>query len=218
MHTPQKATIIMIGGLSSSGKTSTAKALQAALAAQNKPFVHLPIDEFIGLLPPEWFNPDTSKDIKQNPDGIVLKRVDDEKGPKVIIELGPIGMKLGQAYLPVVATIASYGSDIIIDGVFSTPYLLGAVKLFSNYRVYCISIRCPLEITEMRERQRGAIGGFIGLSRGYAETSDVHRHSHYDLLVDTSSKTPEQAAQEILEFTMQECEPQALKKLLQATK
>lgn len=213
MHT-SVVTIIIISGLSSSGKTSTAKAVQRALAEQNKPYVHLAIDEFVGLLPAEWCNFDTSKDIAQNPDGIVLKRTDDEKGPRVNIELGPVGMNLVMAYMPVVATIARYGSNIIIDGVFGTQYLAEAAKQFKDFRVYTIAVRCPFEIVEQRERSRGAIGGFIGLARGYTKTSDVHTHTHYDLLVDTSVLSPEQAAQKIVEFMEQEAEPQALKKLL----
>jgi chloramphenicol 3-O phosphotransferase len=207
-------TIILIGGISSSGKTTTAKALQKALAKQNKPFVHLPIDTFVGLLPPEWFNPDASKKNPQNPDGIVFKRVDDEKGPKVVIELGPVGMNLVRAYMPVVATIAAYGLNIIIDGVFSTGYLQEAAKHFGDFRVYCIGIRCPLEVVEDRERSRGAVGGIIGLARGYTETSDAHTHTHYDLLVDTHTLTPEQAAQKIIEFMAYDDEPQALNKLI----
>lgn len=208
-----ETTIILIGGISSSGKTTTAKALQKALAKENRPFVHVPIDEFVGLLPPEWFNPDVSKKIPQNPDGIVLKRVDDDKGPKVVLELGPVGMNLVMAYMPVVATIASYGSNIIIDGVFSTGYLQEAAKHFGDFRVYCIGIRCPLEVVVERERSRGAIGSIIGLARGYTETSDAHIHTHYDLLVDTHTLTPEQAAQKIIEFMATQDEPQALNKL-----
>lgn len=212
MHT-DTATIIVISGISSSGKTSTAKALQAALAKQHKPYVHLPIDEFVSLLPPEWCNLDASKKIAQNPDGIVLKRTDDVKGPRVAIELGPVGMNLVMAYMPVVATIVRYGSNIIIDGVFGTPYLQEAAKHFKDFRVYCVGIRCPLDIVEERERSRGAIGGFIGLARGYTETSDVHIHHHYDVLVDTSVLSPGQAAHKVVEFMEQEPEPQALKKL-----
>lgn len=213
MNTTIQSTIVLIGGISSSGKTSTARALQAALAKKNKPFVHVPIDEFVGFLPSEWFNPDVSKDIPQNSDGIVLKRVDDQNGPKVIIDLGPVGMKLVQAYMPVVTTIASYGSNIIIDGVFSTGYLQEAAKHFAPYRVYCIGIRCPMDIVEQRERSRGAIGGIIGLARGYQETTDAHTHTHYDLLVDTSKQSAQEAAQEIIEFMEREVEPMVLRKL-----
>ncbi len=211
MHT--QSTIILISGISSSGKTSTATALQRTLAVQNKPFVHLPIHTFVSLLPTKWFNwsnPDVNKPIAQNPEGIVFKRVDDDKG--VSIELGPVGIRLLQAYMPIVAIIASYGSHIIIDGVFNTSYLHEAAKHFANYRVYCIGIRCPLSIVEERERSRGAIGGIIGLARGYTQTSDAHTHNHYDLLVDTSTVTAEQAAQEIIEYMERVDEPQALKK------
>ncbi|MGE0009938.1 MAG: zeta toxin family protein [Candidatus Babeliales bacterium] len=212
MHT-KKPTIIILSGISSSGKTTTAKALQSALAKQNNPYVHLPIDGFVGLLPPEWCNFNASEEIKQNPDGIVLNRIDDAEGPKVAIELGKVGMNLVMAYMPVIATIASYGTNVIIDGVFGTPYLGEAAKHFKDFKVYCIAVRCPLEIVEERERSRGAIGGFIGLARWYTETSDVHTHAHYDFLVDTSVLTPEKAAQQIVDFIKQEHEPQALKNL-----
>ncbi len=214
MNRPTKPTIVLLSGISSSGKTSTAKALQEVLAEQHKPYVHLAIDDFVSLLPSQWCNLDASKKIIQNPDGIVLKRTDDEKGPCINIELGSVGMNLVMAYMPVVATIARYGSNIIIDGVFGTPYLHEAAKQFKDFRVYTIAVRCPLEIVEDRERSRGAFGGFIGLARGYTETSDVHTHPHYDFLVDTSALTPEQAAQQIVAFMEQEHEPQALKKLL----
>jgi len=58
-----------------------------------------------------------------------------------------------------------------------------------------------LEITTAREAARGvANGGYIGLSRWYAEETDANSHELYDFRVDTSSKSPPVVAQEIYDF------------------
>src|SRR5690606_35835197 len=48
---PSKPTIIIIQGCSSSGKSSTAQELQNLYANDNKPFVYLPMDNFLSFLP-----------------------------------------------------------------------------------------------------------------------------------------------------------------------
>ena len=61
MNNPQAATIVLLNGTSSAGKTSIAKALQRVM---DTPYLHVPIDSFEDMMPerdifgepgsPEW--------------------------------------------------------------------------------------------------------------------------------------------------------------------
>ncbi len=209
-------TIILISGISSSGKTSVAIALQEIFAKKDKnPYIHLPIDSFVNMLPNQWFCLDANANIERLESGISFIKDDDENGPRTKIHVGPVGMQLISAFFPTLNIIASNGNNIISDGVFNSDFLRIAARELQSFRVYSIGIECPLEITQEREKKRGASnGGYIGLSRWYFETSDVHSHEHYDFKVSTADKTPHEAAQDIYNF-IRNNEPIASKKLLQ---
>lgn len=194
-------TIILIGGLSSSGKTSVALELQKLFAAQSVAYLHLPIDAFMQFLPEQWFCMDASAKINRQEAGVTFIDQDDAKGPKTKIQVGPVAMQVLGCYFPTLKLLASQGNNIITDAVFNSDFLKYGMQQLERCRVYSIGIRCPLAITQQREAKRGAAdGGYIGLSRWYAEETDSNTHELCDFIVDTSNKSPHEAAQEIFEF------------------
>lgn len=210
----EQGTIILIGGLSSSGKTSVARELQTLFAQKDqRPFVHTPIDLFMSMLPEQWFSMNAQATIERYTSGVVFIDQQDEQGPKTKIQVGEVAMQLLSAYFPTLKLLASQGNNIISDAVFNSDFLRVAAHELAGFRVYSIGIVCPLEITQEREKKRGATdGGYIGLSRWYFEETDTHRHDYYDFSVDTSCNTPQEAAQKIYDFIARE-EPVALKRL-----
>jgi chloramphenicol 3-O-phosphotransferase len=194
-------TIILIGGLSSSGKTSIARELQKLFAQQSVAYLHMPIDAFMQFLPEQWFCIDATSHIDRQDSGITFIDQRDEKGLKTKIAIGPVAMHLISAYFPTIKILALRGNNVISDAAFSSDFLKYGMQELAGLRVYSISIRCPLEITQAREIARGAQnGGYIGLSRWYAEETDANTHELYDFMVDSSHKSPQELALEIYNF------------------
>lgn len=81
------------------------------------------------------------------------------------------------------AALASIGNDLIIDDViFDRRVLQIAVRTLLPFHVLFVGVRCPLEIAEQRERERG--DRMEGLAR--FQYPLVHSHGIYDFEVDTS--------------------------------
>jgi chloramphenicol 3-O phosphotransferase len=165
-----KGHIIFLNGTSSSGKTTIAKALQENLS---EPYMRLLVDDFIDMYP-QWL-------------------------------WGPKGGK--EAYLRIlpaiisglygcVAALASSGNNIVLDHVLQEKeWLKECVEKWVGLEVLFVGVKCPLEIAEQREKERGDRN--IGTARYQIER--VHIHELYDLEVDTSVLTVEQCVSKIVE-------------------
>lgn len=196
-----QGTIVLIGGLSSSGKTSVARALQALFAQESVAYLHMPIDAFMQFLPEQWFCVNAASAIAREESGILFINQEDAKGAKTKIHVGPVAMQLLACYFPTLKLLAFQGNNVISDAVFNSDFLTSGISHLAGCRVFSICLRCPLEVTQQREAGRGsANGGYIGLSRWYAEETDANTHQLCDLSIDTSSKSPQEAAREIFEF------------------
>jgi chloramphenicol 3-O phosphotransferase len=79
--------------------------------------------------------------------------------------------------------------------------------LFADKPAYLIGIHCPLEILEERERNRK--NRTLGQAR--AQFDVIHKYCVYDLVVDTSTSTPDACAAQIVERL--QSPPDAFKKL-----
>lgn len=92
---------------------------------------------------------------------------------------------------PSLAVLAAHGNNLIIDDVFGGGQVRNYAEAFTGFDVLFVGVRCSLPILEARERARGdrQIGTAQGLERM------CHAHGLYDLEVDTSLYSPEQAAQ-----------------------
>lgn len=177
-----KPFVIILNGVGSVGKTSTAKALQQAV---QQPLLHLSMDAFLEMLPPQMFG---------HPDGFVFETVDDGGKPSVIIHSGPVLARLMSGMRHAVAAMAQQGNSIVVDDVMlgdgeADDYR----RLLGGFDVRVVGLFAPLEVLERRERERGDRA--IGLARWQYER--VHRGVTYDLEIDTTQMTPDAAAQTI---------------------
>ncbi len=70
--------VIILNGVGSVGKSTTARALQKITA---QPFLHVAMDAFLDMLPEAMFG---------DPDGLVFETIQDQGKPSVAIRTGPI--------------------------------------------------------------------------------------------------------------------------------
>jgi chloramphenicol 3-O phosphotransferase len=159
--------VVVLNGGSSSGKTSIGRCLQELLP---RPWLLLGVDDLIGVAPPSL--------VSYGPGGTVV--------------LGDQWRALEAAWSRGVAAMARAGAGVIVDDVF----LDGAIsqRRTSDYleglEVLWVGVRCAPEVAEARERERGDRPA--GMAAGQAEA--VHRGVVYDLVLDSSSASPEDCA------------------------
>jgi chloramphenicol 3-O phosphotransferase len=180
--------IIVLNGTSSSGKSTLARALQAALP---DPWLVVGIDTYVFALPKRYLDqPGWSE---------VFRYVRDDgatEGP-FRIQTGPIGQRLIRGMHRSIAALASAGLDVIVDHVvLEAGWLDDARERWVGLDWWLVGVRCPLEVVEQRERDRRD----RTLGQAAAQYAVIHAHGvPYDVEVDTSIQTPEDAAGRIVE-------------------
>jgi len=155
----KKGQIIFLNGTSSCGKTTIAKALQEKLA---EPYMYVSVDDFFHMYPEKYLNP-TNQD-----EAIILAQLI----PAVV-----------SGFHRSIASLAQSGNNILVDHVLQeNGWLTECVENWVGLEVLFVGLKCPLEITEQREKERGDRN--IGTARYQFER--VHAHGLYDIEVDTS--------------------------------
>ena len=115
-----------------------------------------------------------------------------QKGVK--IETGSVFKQLISGMHHSIVSLASSGNNVIFDHVLlEREWLIECVHLLSDFQILFVGVRCPIEVTEKREQERG--NRFFGQARGHFDS--VHFHQLYDLEVDTSILTPQDCAMQV---------------------
>lgn len=190
--------IILLNGVSSSGKSSVARALQDVWST---PLLHIGVDTFIDMMPARFCG--------EGPEaryGLQFLTVQAQDGPIVEIRQGRYAKRLFAGMVGAIGALARAGNDIIVDEVlFGDDMLRMYVRELRGRAVYFIALTCPLEVVERRERERG--DRFINSAR--AQFPLVHGPTRsYDLELDTSLAAPHQLAGAIGEYIAKTPEPQ----------
>lgn len=197
MQTP---TVIFLNGTSSAGKTSLVQHLQEGL---DKPFIHIGIDHFLFMFPNRY-----RMDGAESHLGYRFEREEDEGVAKISITKGPYGNKMNTVMHNTIQNLLNENFNLIIDEVlFADDDYHAYLNLLQGSRVYFIAVKPPLEITEQREKIRG--GRMLGLARGLYDK--VYQNKDFDMEIDTSCLTPEEAAQTIVQYVHNNPHPQAIK-------
>ena len=173
--------IIVLNGNSSAGKTSIARAMQAITT---EPFLHVPIDAFLDMMPPSMF---------EKPGGLVFEAQRDAGKPICTITVGDVAGRALNAVRHAMAALADAGNNLIIDDAMMDNDAADYAKVLSAHCVSWVGVHAPLEILEERERRRGDRD--IGLARWLFDR--VHQGVRYDLEVDTSEASPAACAARI---------------------
>jgi chloramphenicol 3-O phosphotransferase len=178
-----KPVVIVLNGVGSAGKSSTAKALQHIA---REPLLHVSMDAFLEMLPARMFG---------HPDGYIFETtIDDEGKPTVVIHSGPVLARLMSGMRAAVAAMAEQGNNIVVDDVmFGGDEAEEYRRLLAAFDVHLVGLFAPLEVLEQREIARGDRD--LGLARWQYDR--VHQGVRYDLEIDTSRLTPAEAAETI---------------------
>lgn len=157
--------MILLNGTSSSGKTSLARALQAA------------------LLPEIWLHMDVDFLRDAHPDRYL-------KAPHT--EAKAAGMKALMAAIPdTMATLLRHGNNLIVDDCFGPAQLKNYVETLSpTISPLFVGVRCDVAELDRRETERGDRPR--GTARGLLKS--VFTPGIFDLEVETTHQSPESAA------------------------
>ncbi|MGA4968003.1 chloramphenicol phosphotransferase CPT family protein [Streptomyces pseudogriseolus] len=173
--------IIFLNGTSSSGKSSIARELLHVL---EEPYFHMPVDAFHRMR--------TSREI------------DAERLPEVL-------HRTWRGYHRAVAGMAAAGNNVVVDHVLSEDWRLAdCLGLFDPREVVLVGVRCSLEETERRERERGDRPAGLAAARQHAR---VHAHGVYDVECDTTATSAADCARAIAAFLPRRPSPTAFERL-----
>jgi chloramphenicol 3-O phosphotransferase len=195
--------ILFLNGTSSSGKTTIAKALQDSLEV---PYLHTGIDHFIERYPGRML---VYSDGVNPPDAegwLVVFRND----TFVQVQIGPAGYRLIAGMYRAIAALAASGINLIVDDIiYNQRVLKEAVNVLQPFQVWFVGIRCPLEVAERREQERG------DRAKGGAKVfyDRVHAHGIYDIEIDSATYSAEECAQQIRHGMQQKSSPNAFNRL-----
>jgi len=153
--------IIFLNGASSSGKSTLAKALQAAL---DEPFLHVSSDHLVdaGLLPQrrehggafDWWH-----------------------------QMRPRFFAGFHRCLP---ALAEAGNDLIVEHIIEfASWRRELATLLTGLDVYLVGVHCDLTELDRRERERG--DRRAGEGRTHVDIDGIHTFGRYDLDVDTTA-------------------------------
>ena len=171
--------VIILNGVGSVGKTSTAKALQAITP---KPFLHIAMDAFLDMLPEK---------LLADPDGLLFEAAQEDGKPIIGIRTGPVLECAMRGMRHAVAAMAGQGNNLIVDEVMIEARKVQEYReLLRDFDLHVIGLFAPLDVLEARERARGDRA--IGLARW--QYSRVHRDIAYDLEVSTAATAPAECA------------------------
>jgi chloramphenicol 3-O phosphotransferase len=176
MAVPQ---IIILNGIGSVGKSSTAKALQKITREH---FLHVPGDSFLDMIPERLWN---------HPDGISFQQSKGPDGPSVVIEMGAVAERVFSGMRAAVGALARQGNLLIVDDVMLSANDQKEYHDFlAGFEYRFVGLLAPLAVLEKRERQRG--DRLLGLARWQYDR--VHKGISYDLAIDASLNSSDECA------------------------
>ena len=179
-----RSQVIILNGVGSVGKSSTARALQEIAG---RPFLHVAMDTFLEMLPPSMMG---------HPDGLVFEAGDDEGHPSISIRTGPVLDRAMRGMRHAIAAMAGQGNNLVVDEVMlGQGEALAYRERLLAHDLRIVGLLAPLDVLERRERERG--DREIGLARWQFER--VHQGVVYDLEIDATAGTPERNARRICE-------------------
>jgi chloramphenicol 3-O phosphotransferase len=177
---------IVLNGASSSGKTSIALAIRERWKG---PLQISGIDTFLMCQSEQFFG-----DGSPAP-GFAWFPTTVDAVPAFDIVAGPLGRGLEQAAQRYWRACADAGLDQVVDDVWlRAEQALTFKSVMAGAEVLWVGVRCPIEVIEQRERDRG--DRRVGQARGHAHL--VHQWTDYDVEVDTSLLSPAECASTIL--------------------
>ncbi len=178
--------VLVLNGTSSSGKSTLAKALQAALP---DPWLVVGLDTVVFALPRRYLDQPLWSEVFR-----YIRGDGATEGP-FRIETGPLGERLVAGLHRSVAGLAHSGLSVIVDHVLLEDAWVDDLRAtLDGIDWWLVGVRCPLAVVEQRERDRRD----RTIGQAAAQFAVVHEERTYDVEVDTSELSPEAAAEVIV--------------------
>ena len=175
--------VILIVGPSSAGKTTLARAIQAAADA---PFLLQSLDGLFAGVPERWASGGSDREAG-------FRYV--EAAGVTRIAYGPVGWRMLQGFHRAVATQARAGVNVVADDMLlDAACLPDWAEALEGLDAVLVRLTASPEALARHERDRPH-GRKPGLAAGHAE---LHARLAADLVIDTSMATPEEAAAQVL--------------------
>lgn len=166
-----------MNGTSSAGKTSLARSMQDRLGGW---WLIFGVDTLITAMP--WRSFGTADGHTINPDGS--------------IDIGPGWRLAHDRWRAAIGALVREGADIILDEVF-----LGAAEdqarwkqTLEGHRVLWVGVQCDIDVAAGREAARG--DRKPNMAR--FQSAVVHQGVTYDIVIDTTNRSPEEAAEAVV--------------------
>lgn len=183
----KKARIILLNGASSSGKSAIAFELQRLF---KDPYMHVGIDTVFSMIPSKCKRKDPCRLMAFVWDPIHAET------PEVTISVGPLGHRIMSGFHRACAAMCRSGLNLVIDHVLiDKAWARECRSLFSPFDYHFVGVLCPIDVLEIRERERG--DRQIGLARFTA--LHAHTGNEYDLTVNTAAFSARECAEQIIQ-------------------
>lgn len=183
----QAGRIIVLNGVSSSGKSTVASELLAILPT---PFFHMAVDAFGAM------------------------RSELRTAALAPPEIDTVLRNTRAGFHRAVAGMAAAGNDVVMDHVFSEPWRLrDCLSLFEPYFVFFVGVQCSVDALVRREQARGDRVPGHALS----QLAVVHSHGVYDLECWTDHSSPRECAEQIARAWSTSSRPTAFDRLAEHT-
>jgi chloramphenicol 3-O phosphotransferase len=191
------ATILLLIGTSSAGKSTLAKELQAILPDH---YLLFGLDDVFRMVSPRWGG-GLAGPLSYH--GFRYDRT--PAGTTITIRYGDVGRAVLDGMHHAVAAFAQTGTNVIVDEMLlDIRVLSGWARALAPYQTNLIKVAASLAALEEREVQRG---NPRGLARGHYAVNDI---PFFDQLIDTTSKAPKDAASELATWLRTNPQPMAL--------
>ena len=201
--------IIYLNGTSSAGKSSIAAALQALLP---EPYLHVGLDTFMGMFPPAFVavQPPGEPVSPRTYAGLVLLHDMQDGRLRLDEHHGPAWVRLATGFRHAIRALAVSGNNLTVDDVLTTRDALRAtVATLDGLPVAFIRVHCPLAELARRERERS--DRLLGLAAWQHDRMDAGMV--YDLELDTSHRTPDDCARQVVDHLAARPAPSAFEQL-----
>lgn len=181
--------IIYINGPSSAGKTTLSRALQGRLPEL---YLCLSSDTLIELMPTrvnDWSG-------ERNAVGYSFQKILDEGGQTTYrVVAGEYGAKMSPAFRAMALALARSGLKLIIDDIaFGEEQVRRWRDCLRDFATLWVGVTASADTLFAREAARG--DRLIGSARD--QLARVHQGVTYDLFIDTTALTSEEAAEHIV--------------------
>lgn len=195
--------LIVLNGTSSAGKTSLGKAIQTT---SPEPWILTGIDHWWSRLPDRYLDDEAA-----HPDGFQsIYQGSGQARRTVGFRIGPTFRRLMYGLHRSVRGLVETGNNVIVDYLpFDEDLRRDAVTSWSDLGCHLIGVKPPIEVSEQWERERGD----RDLGQARAMYTAAQALGRYDLVIDPSLGTPEDAARVVLDHVAS-ATPSALKEVL----